>query len=229
MVTASTTLHRDPFATTKSPYAVTMLCDAVLLAEGVDHFCSHFAPVLFGGNHSVSRVHVGSLFEQGCSVRFLDPMNELIGVALLRPVVVSVFERASVSAAGNVGEDDTSYNERLVVVRPNNWLIYTVNGVTFNYITNNVNQAVSKCTMPNALNAVEYRLRSLDEAADYTADRLKFSCVNYTTDQLIKIFGSYAQRTDIDMTDYFDKEKRSDAPMFTVENVLQFLVHNDLV
>ena len=151
---------------------------------------------------------------------FLDPMNELIGVALLRPVVVSVFERASVSAAGNVGEDDTSYNERLVVVRPNNWLIYTVN---------NVNQAVSKCTMPNALNAVEYRLRSLDEAADYTADRLKFSCVNYTTDQLIKIFGSYAQRTDIDMTDYFDKEKRSDAPMFTVENVLQFLVHNDLV
>ena len=160
---------------------------------------------------------------------FLDPMNELIGVALLRPVVVSVFERASVSAAGNVGEDDTSYNERLVVVRPNNWLIYTVNGVTFNYITNNVNQAVSKCTMPNALNAVEYRLRSLDEAADYTADRLKFSCVNYTTDQLIKIFGSYAQRTDIDMTDYFDKEKRSDAPMFTVENVLQFLVHNDLV
>lgn len=159
---------------------------------------------------------------------FLDPMNELIGVALLRPVVVSVFERASVSAAGNVG-DDTSYNERLVVVRPNNWLIYTVNGVTFNYITNNVNQAVSKCTMPNALNAVEYRLRSLDEAADYTADRLKFSCVNYTTDQLIKIFGSYAQRTDIDMTDYFDKEKRSDAPMFTVENVLQFLVHNDLV
>ena len=160
---------------------------------------------------------------------FLDPMNELIGVALLRPVVVSVFERASVSAAGNVGEDDTSYNERLVVVRPNNWLIYTVNGVTFNYITNNVNQAVSKCTMPNALNAVEYRLRSLDEAADYTADRLKFSCVNYTTDQLIKILGSYAQRTDIDMTDYFDKEKRSDAPMFTVENVLQFLVHNDLV
>lgn len=160
---------------------------------------------------------------------FLDPMNELIGVALLRPVVVSVFERASVSAAGNIGEDDTSYNERLVVVRPNNWLIYTVNGVTFNYITNNVNQAVSKCTMPNALNAVEYRLRSLDEAADYTADRLKFSCVNYTTDQLIKIFGSYAQRTDIDMTDYFDKEKRSDAPMFTVENVLQFLVHNDLV
>lgn len=159
---------------------------------------------------------------------FLDPMNELIGVALLRPVVVSVFERASVSTAGNVG-DDTSYNERLVVVRPNNWLIYTVNGVTFNYITNNVNQAVSKCTMPNALNAVEYRLRSLDEAADYTADRLKFSCVNYTTDQLIKIFGSYAQRTDIDMTDYFDKEKRSDAPMFTVENVLQFLVHNDLV
>ena len=160
---------------------------------------------------------------------FLDPMNELIGVALLRPVVGSVCERASVSAAGNVGEDDTSYNERLVVVRPNNWLIYTVNGVTFNYITNNVNQAVSKCTMPNALNAVEYRLRSLDEAADYTADRLKFSCVNYTTDQLIKIFGSYAQRTDIDMTDYFDKEKRSDAPMFTVENVLQFLVHNDLV
>ena len=160
---------------------------------------------------------------------FLDPMNELIGVALLRPVVVSVFERASVSAAGNVGEDDTSYNERLVVVRPNNWLIYTVNGVTFKYITNNVNQAVSKCTMQNALNAVEYRLRSLDEAADYTADRLKFSCVNYTTDQLIKIFGSYAQRTDIDMTDYFDKEKRSDAPMFTVENVLQFLVHNDLV
>ena len=159
---------------------------------------------------------------------FLDPMNELIGVALLRPVVVSVFERASVSAAGSVG-DDASYNERLVVVRPNNWLIYTVNGVTFNYITNNVNQAVSKCTMPNALNAVEYRLRSLDEAADYTADRLKFSCVNYTTDQLIKIFGSYAQRTDIDMTDYFDKEKRSDAPMFTVENVLQFLVHNDLV
>lgn len=159
---------------------------------------------------------------------FLDPMNELIGVALLRPVVVSVFERASVSVAGSVGED-TSYNERLVVVRPNNWLIYTVNGVTFNYITNNVNQAVSKCTMPNALNAVEYRLRSLDEAADYTADRLKFSCVNYTTDQLIKIFGSYAQRTDIDMTDYFDKEKRSDAPMFTVENVLQFLVHNDLV
>ena len=160
---------------------------------------------------------------------FLDPMNELIGVALLRPVVVSVFERASVSAAGNVGEDDTSYNYLFFVIRPNNSLIYTVNGVTFNYITNNVNQAVSKCTMPNALNAVEYRLRSLDEAADYTADRLKFSCVNYTTDQLIKIFGSYAQRTDIDMTDYFDKEKRSDAPMFTVENVLQFLVHNDLV
>lgn len=154
---------------------------------------------------------------------FLDPMNELIGVALLRPMVVSVFERVSAS------EYESQYNERLIVVRPNNWLIYTVNGITFNYITNNVNQAVSKCTTPNALNAVEYRLRTLDETADYTIDRLRFSCVNYSVDQLVKIFGSYAQRTDIDMTDYFDKEKRSDAPMFTVENVLQFLVLNALV
>lgn len=154
---------------------------------------------------------------------FLDPMNELIGVALLRPMVVSVFERASAS------EDESQYNERLVVVRPNNWLIYTVNGITFNYITNNVNKAVSKCTTPNALNAVEYRLRAVDESDDYTIDRLRFSCVNYSVDQLVKIFGSYAQRTDIDMTDYFDKDKRSDAPMFTVENVLQFLVLNALV
>lgn len=156
---------------------------------------------------------------------FLDPMNELIGVALLRPMVVSVFERVSAAAS----EDQSRYNERLIVVRPNNWLIYTVNGITFNYITNNVNKAVSKCTTPNALNAVEYRLRTVDEAADYTIDRLRFSCVNYSVDQLVKIFGSYAQRTDIDMTDYFDKEKRSDAPMFTVENVLQFLVLNALV
>lgn len=156
---------------------------------------------------------------------FLDPMNELIGVVLLRPMVVSVFERVSASAF----DDQSHYNERLIVVHPNNWLIYTVNGITFNYITNNVNNAVSKCTTPNALNAVEYRLRTVDESADYTIDRLRFSCVNYSVDQLVKIFGSYAQRTDIDMTDYFDKEKRSDAPMFTVENVLQFLVLNALV
>lgn len=155
---------------------------------------------------------------------FLQPMNELIGVALLRPVVVSIFERVGLRA----NTDDNMYNERLVVVRPNNWLIYTVNGIAFNYITNNVNKSASKCTTPNSLNAVEYRLRALDETVQ-SIDRLRFSCVNYTLDQLVRIFGSYAQRTDIDMTDYFDSEKRQDAPRFTVENVLQFLVHNALI
>lgn len=163
--------------------------------------------------------------------RFYQPIEQSIGVALLKPIVVSIFQRVSTSAAdaAAIANGIEQYNERLVVVRPDNWLIYTYDGVNFQYVTNNINSKLSKCVLPNTLNAVNYRLKKINEKDDYVSEKLKFSCINYTMDQLVRIFGSYSYKTDIDLTDYFDKDKRPNAPLFTVESVLSFLVANSLV
>lgn len=163
--------------------------------------------------------------------RFHDPIEQSIGVAILKPIFVSIFQRVSTPAADadSLINGSGTYNERLVVVRPNNWMIYTADGINFHYITNNVNHSLSRCTVSNSLNAISYRLRKLNEKQDFVSDKLKFSCVNYTMDQLVRIFGSFAYRTDIDMTDYFDKNKRTNAPLFTVESILDFLIANALL
>lgn len=186
---------------------------------------------------------------------FRDTINNSAELPLLRPIVVSIFERAvrqgdddddedvdGTATVRNLSDDDL-YNERLVVVRPNNWLIYTNNGLTFHYVTSNVSGSRVNCSTSGSLTAVEYRLKKLDELTtsanvddnddyDSTTDdgpsrSLRFSCINYTFDQLTRVFTQSSNRTDIDMTDYFDKKNRPKVPDFTVANVLQFLVTND--
>lgn len=205
----------------------------------------------------------GNLLQQDATRNFVLPVKEAIGVAVLSPIVVSIFERprlvvntatsipssasavttaATTAAAAmstamvdkNSIQAYTAYTERLIVIRPNNWLVYTANGITFHYITNNVNESRIKCTVPGALNAIVYRLQTIAEASsdnvdDKTSRRLRFSCVNYTMDQLTRVFGRESNRTDIDLTDYFDSSKTSDAPELTVANVLDLLIVNAYV
>lgn len=121
------------------------------------------------------------------------------------------------------------YAERLVVVKPYNWFIYTPNGTRFYYITSNVNRTRSRCDPASQLNAIEYRLMTQQESVSGKADRsgrLKFSCLNYTYDNLVRIFGSSSYRSVYDISAYFDKEKNIKAPDLTVDEVLDLLLTN---
>lgn len=160
--------------------------------------------------------------------KFEQPMQETLGVELLRPVTVSIYERPSVVRRQAENYDNDAYSERLIIVRPYNWIVYTSNGITFHYLTRNVSASRSRCVTPNALNAVAYRLRTRGESNDSSSDRIRFSCVEYTFDQLVRIF-SRSNRTDLDLTDYFDKEKNTNAQSLTITSILQFLVYNAYV
>lgn len=178
----------------------------------------------YGEDQSPLTLNVRSDFEK--------PLSQAMGVALFGAITISIFERPS-STEGTSSEsiyDVDDYNERLVVVRPNNWLIYTFNGITFHYIVNNVNRSRTKCTSVNGLTAVEYRLQTRTESRrDSYANNVRLSCVHYTFDQLIRLFNTTANRTDIDVTNYFDRNKYPRAPKFSVFSVLQLLVRNRLL
>lgn len=165
---------------------------------------------------------------------FRRPIEQRLNLPVASPLTVSIFERSSstVQPPGNkfaVYEMD-SYNERLIVIRPNNWLVYTFNGITFHYIVNNVNRNRTKCKSANGLNAIEYRLRTRNENSKRSfAYDLRFTCIHYTLDQLVRLFNTTANRTDIDVTDYFDRNKFPNAPKYNVYSVLQLLVRNRMV
>lgn len=127
------------------------------------------------------------------------------------------------------------YPERLVIIQPQNWLVYTNNGITFYYITSNVSLSASRCDPSNSVSTIEFRLQTLEEVYDSTklsadkSGRLKIACVNYTFDQLIRIFGSSADKTVYDFSDFFDATKVTNAPKVTVDEILDILIHNGLV
>lgn len=167
---------------------------------------------------------------------FRETVEEVAQLSLLRPIVVSIFERASADLSSSEIStkqltDQDTYHERLVIVRPNNWNIYTNNGITFHYVTSNVSDNRLNCSSAGSLTAIEYRLKQLKEQLykDKPTRNLRFSCINYTQDQLTRVFAQSSNRTDIDLTDYFDKKKNSKAPDFTVPAVIQFLVTNLLL
>lgn len=166
-------------------------------------------------------------------VDFHKAVDEVAQLSLLRPIVVSVYERATDESGMSNLTDRDSYQERLVIVRPNNWTIYTNNGITFHYVTSNVSDNRLNCSSSGSLTAIEYRLKQLKEqlyeSSDQPTRSLRFSCINYTQDQLTRVFNQSSNRTDIDLTDYFDKKKSSKAPDFTVPAVIQFLVTNLLL
>lgn len=171
---------------------------------------------------------------QSVETDFRRPIEQTLNLAVTSPLTVSIFERSNVGVQppGNkfaIYEMD-SYNERLIVIRPNNWLVYTFNGITFHYIVNNVNRNRTRCKTANGLNAIEYRLRTRGENNKKSfAYDLRFTCVHYTLDQLVRLFNTTANRTDVDVTDYFDRKKFPLAPKYSVYSVLELLVVNRMV
>lgn len=129
-----------------------------------------------------------------------------------------------------------NYPERLIVVQPQNWIVYTNNGINFYYLSNNVSISSSRCDPGTSVSAIEFRLLTLDETYDLSgtgradkSGRLKIACINYSFDQLIRIFGSSADKSVYDFSDLFDQTKVSDPPKVTVDEVLDILIQNSIV
>lgn len=129
-----------------------------------------------------------------------------------------------------------NYPERLIVIQPQNWIVYTNNGINFYYLSNNVSISSSRCDPGTSVSAIEFRLLTLDETYDVSgtgqtdkSGRLKIACINYSFDQLIRIFGSSADKSVYDFSDLFDQNKVSDAPKVTVDEVLDILIQNSIV
>lgn len=177
----------------------------------------------------------GDVFATTVKKNFDRVVKTVTDLPLLRPTIVSVYQRAGggnrlglrdLDDDSNLYDVDT-YDERLLVVKPNNWFIYTNDGINFHYLVNDVDKSRSVCANTDHLNAVRYSLRPIGDAKRYTS--IKYSCVEYTMDSLIRVFAVTGDRTDLDLTDYFDARENVDAPLFTVENVLEFLVVNSYV
>lgn len=160
------------------------------------------------------------------------------------PLVVTVYERPIAGTASNLSTTDVAlwsddhqsldlrYNERLVVVKPQNWMIYTNNGVNFYLLSNNVSNRTAKCDLDRQMVAVDFRLLTLAESDDARDEsgQLKVACLNYTLDQLVRLFGSDAtKRTYLDLSAYFDKKRNPIAPAVVVDEVIDYLLkHNFL-
>lgn len=126
---------------------------------------------------------------------------------------------------------NVSYNERLIVVKPQNWFIYTNNGLNFYLISNNVSNRTAQCILDRQLIAVEYRLLKLvepDTVAD-TTGRLRVACINYSMDNLIRLFGVQANRTYLDLSRYFDRQYNPNAPPIVVDEILNYLLRHRFV
>lgn len=187
------------------------------------------------------------------SERFTDRVNLTIASQPLSPLVVTVYERAVPTRHnhyttdvvelldrnhdddGSGGDEnrvlDLSYNERLIVVKPHNWMIYTNNGLNFYLITNNVSNRTAQCDLDLQMIAVDFRLQTIeepDEKRDRTG-RLKIACINYTLDNLIRLFGIDAHRTYLDLSGYFDARLNPSAPPVIVDEIINYLLLHDLV
>lgn len=175
----------------------------------------------------------GDQYARSAKLNFDAELKSFTGLPLLKPTTVSVYQRRNWTELNDEGDEDVvydtnTYNERLLVVKPNNWIVYTGDGITFHYIVTDLNRSRSLCANAEHLNAVRYTLRAIGDEQTYSS-RIRHSCVEYTLDDLIRIFVATGNRTDLDLTDYFDSRKTEKAPLFTVENVLEFLVVNGYV
>lgn len=180
----------------------------------------------------------GDVFANAAKKNFDRVIKKVTDLPLLQPTIVSVYQRKNWIELG-VGVDESVYDtnvydERLLVVKPNNWFIYTSDGITFHYVVNDIDRSSSSssssrsvCANVEHLDAVKYSLRPIGDKKLYTS--IKYSCIEYTMDELIRVFAITGNRTDLDLTKYFDSRENPDAPLFTVENVLEFLVVNGYV
>lgn len=171
------------------------------------------------------------------SERFNKRLTDVANLQPLSPLVVTVYERngdgGATGGGGNlitteVSADgiDLSYNERLVVVKPQNWMIYSNNGVNFYYVSNNVSNRTARCDLDRQSIAVDFRLLTVDESIDAKdqTGRFKIACINYTLDNLIRLFGANANKTYLDLSAYFDKAKNPNAPPVVVDEVINYLL-----
>jgi hypothetical protein len=170
--------------------------------------------------------------------RFNKRVLEVANVQPMSPLVVTVYERDAELTRGNlitteVYEDkqdstvlDLAYNERLAIVKPQNWLIYTNNGLNFYFISNNVSNRTAQCDLDTQSIAVDFRLLTVDESPDQKdqSGRFKVACINYTLDNLIRLFGVSANRSYLDLSAYFDKAKNPNAPLVVVDEVINYLL-----
>lgn len=158
---------------------------------------------------------------------FYQEIEREIGLAALSPLLITVYVRLRQSRA-NFDADD--YSERLVVVSPQNWMIYTHNGINFHFISNNIDTARGRCDTTRSLHAIEYHLLPLyQQFHGNLSEKLRLSCVHYTYDQLIRIFARSANKTTYNLADYFDKKKNDQAPDLTIEEILDVLIVNSII
>lgn len=182
---------------------------------------------------------------------FNKTINSIIVTQPISPLVVTIYElprdNANTSTADLLVDKsksadtdnviDINYDERLIVVKPHNWFVYTNNGLNFYFISNNLSNRTARCDLDRQLIAVDFRLLTLSESAMEPtttsmdkSGRLKVACINSTYDTLIRRFGvGNANKTYIDLSNYFDKNKNSDAPMLIVDNVINYLLQHNLV
>lgn len=128
---------------------------------------------------------------------------------LLSSLCVEVRERTSDAAV--------PYTDRLIIVRPLQWYIYSPDGLTFYYFTN---QVAADCPAER-ISSVQYRLMSDAEHAEHSTQvRLRVRCLNYTMNTLIRVFAaSSVKRTDIDLSQNQQLVKN-----ITIESLLDTLL-----
>lgn len=174
--------------------------------------------------------------------RFNDRITRALNAQPLSPLTVTLYERLADNSNNNLattdvlqlpenGETlDALYNERLIVVRPHNWIVYTNNGLNFYLLTNNVSNRTAKCDLDTQMVAIDFRLKTITESDESTDDsgRLKVACLNYTMDTLVRLFGNeYTRRSYFDMSKYFDKRYNPSAPKIVVDEVIDYLLAHD--
>lgn len=170
--------------------------------------------------------------------RFVEPLNQTATRQPLSPLVVTVYERVGQQRTttelrpGDGGDVmDMAYNERLIVVKPQNWFIYTNNGLNFYLISNNVSNRTAQCDLDRQMIAVEFRLLALaerDTRQDETG-RFRVACINYTVDNLVRLFGVAANRTYLDLSVHFDRKLNVNAPTLLVDEIVNYLLAHGLV
>lgn len=181
------------------------------------------------------------------SREFYESIEQNVGFPLTdSPLNVSIFE-LMINNDEEVGYNPSKhlsnpsiydkhfYNPRLISMKPKNYLIYTHNGIDFFYIISNINNNNSQCVENRSLNSIKFTLKKDDGLNETDGERvsapqkLKFHCINYNMSELIKIFGENSRHTTIDITAIFDKKKDSSALDYTVYNVLNVLIRNNII
>lgn len=196
-----------------------------------------------------TRANVSPIGLDALNEKFNKPVETAVGAPMVSPLVVTVYERAGKSGDNLLTTEiastskegiaqprsnelvDLQYNERLIVVKPQNWFVYTNNGTNFYLITNNVSNRTAQCDLDRQLIAVEFRLLTVDEPADAknTSSQLQVACINYTLDNLIRLFGVNANKSYLDLSRYFDRKVNPRAPLLVVDEIVNYLLANSLV